>query len=263
MYGEPTLDDLIKELKELRGRLASDARNLEYRLDNMDMKDIWQNEREDNVDATNPITFDLYIPPRTRLIQQVLLRLRLKQFRSYGTGAADGGAVVLTAAMDEVDYGSLAALSPIYQEFTGTHDHGGLTGLSGMHQHGITDGTVLMVDGGGTVTFYGAGGHNHEIPQQLGAYHYHQVYRHFHQVDIPAHQHDLVHGIYLGPTAADVGVIINGTDRTVALGGPFNSNQDELDITQYITTGWNTVQLTSSGLGRIHATMFTYVYLPG
>ena len=31
------------------------------------------------------------------------------------------------------------------------------------HNHGITDGTVLMVDGGGTVTFVASGGHDHTL----------------------------------------------------------------------------------------------------
>lgn len=35
------------------------------------------------------------------------------------------------------------------------------TGLSGGHNHGIPDGTVLMVDGGGTVTFFSVGQHSH------------------------------------------------------------------------------------------------------
>lgn len=55
--------------------------------------------------------------------------------------------------------------------------------------------------------------------------------------------------------ATNVKVIINGTDRTVALGGPaggFTSNQTELEIGSYLGLGqWNTIDLQPSGLGRI------------
>jgi hypothetical protein len=40
-------------------------------------------------------------------------------------------------------------------------DAGISTGLSGSHNHGIPNGTVLMVDGGGTVTWSSAGSHSH------------------------------------------------------------------------------------------------------
>jgi len=46
---------------------------------------------------------------------------------------------------------------------TSTHDHGGSTGTNGTHNHGIPDGTVLMVDGGGTVTWTESGAHPHSI----------------------------------------------------------------------------------------------------
>lgn len=60
---------------------------------------------------------------------------------------------------------------------------------------------------------------------------------HTHSVTIPIHTHALVFGIYegAGPTAgANVTVAINGTDRTAALGGPFDTDFLAKDITQYL-----------------------------
>jgi hypothetical protein len=60
---------------------------------------------------------------------------------------------------------------------------------------------------------------------------------HTHSVTIPTHTHALVFGIYegAGPTAgANVTVAINGTDRTAALGGPFDGDFLAKDITQYL-----------------------------
>lgn len=60
---------------------------------------------------------------------------------------------------------------------------------------------------------------------------------HTHSVTIPTHTHALIFGIYEGggPTAgANVTVAINGTDRTAALGGPFDGDFLAKDITQYL-----------------------------
>ncbi len=60
---------------------------------------------------------------------------------------------------------------------------------------------------------------------------------HTHSVTLPSHSHSLVFGIYEGaaPTAnANVTVTINGTDRTAALGGPFDTDFLAKDITQYL-----------------------------
>lgn len=69
-----------------------------------------------------------------------------------------------------------------------------------------------------------------------------------------AHTHAMVAGIYESTVATGVTVKINGIDRTVALGGGsgFTTNQQELDVTQWMTIGsLNTVDLTPTGLGRI------------
>jgi hypothetical protein len=60
---------------------------------------------------------------------------------------------------------------------------------------------------------------------------------HTHSVNLPNHAHSLVFGIYEGgvPTAsANVTVTINGTDRTAALGGPFDGDFLAKDVTQYL-----------------------------
>jgi hypothetical protein len=67
----------------------------------------------------------------------------------------------------------------------------------------------------------------------------------------------LTYGIFEGTTATNVKVLINGTDRTVALGGAaggFTIDQAELEISQWLTIGaWNTFELQPSILGLVHA----------
>jgi Siphovirus ReqiPepy6 Gp37-like protein len=66
----------------------------------------------------------------------------------------------------------------------------------------------------------------------------------------------LTYGIFEGTTATNVKVLINGTDRTVALGGAaggFTTDQAELEISQWLNIGaWNTFELQPSNLGRVY-----------
>jgi hypothetical protein len=69
--------------------------------------------------------------------------------------------------------------------------------------------------------------------------------------------HDIDFGIYEDTTATGVTVTINGTSRTAALGGPFSTDKDDLNIASYLVAGqWNTIVLGSTRLGRIDATVF-------
>jgi hypothetical protein len=272
------------ELKAMRDQAAKAQRDLEYRLDTMSMKRAWQESDSDNVDATHPLRLDLYIPPLTKHIERARLRFRLQNFRSYGTGAASGGGSTSGASSittTDSGGGSTSGASSItttdsgggttptsgggtwYTEsgytsglsatdLFGDHDHGGAVATDGAHTH------VITLNHSHTVTI---AAHSH------GMEHTHTVPAHSHGMEhthsVPAHTHGIVHGIYEGTAASAVTVAINGTDRTVALNGPFAADADDLDITEYLTTtGWNTISLGSGTLGRIHATVFVEIYLP-
>jgi len=94
--------------------------------------------------------------------------------------------------------------------------------------------------------------------------------------DNPAHSHNISHthtftpnisitdGIFESTVATGVTVKINGTDRTVALGGGtgFTTDQTELEVSQWLNIGqWNTIDLTPTGLGRISAEVRVTGYL--
>src|SRR5690606_40247404 len=73
----------------------------------------------------------------------------------------------------------------------------------------------------------------------------------------PTRRSSDLHGIYTSTTATGVGVLINGVNRTAALGGKFNADRSNLNITPYLTVGqWNEIRLTSERLGRIDASVF-------
>lgn len=237
---EPTIQDVLKQIKELTDQIIIYKRDQVYRQDVAGMKRAWQERGEDNVDATHPLTFDVYFPTDTKLINRAYLRIRLKKFRAYSKGALGGGGDVYTSEHG-IGWVLVPAdpLLPDYMELEGSHDHGGYTGSGGdpLHTHEI----------------YSDGSHAHGMVSV----------RHVHELTLPDHTHPIDYGIYEGTAASNVTVTINGVDRTAALGGPFNTNQDRLDITQYLTaTGWNTIEIGSATLGRIHATLFVEPYIP-
>lgn len=212
---------LLKQLQKQNDQFIIYKRNQEYHMEVMGMKRAWQESQEDNLDATHPIVLDVYIPPDTKVIQRVKLRLRLKEFRGYTKTSAKTNTWVL----DSTYY-----LPPDFMELAGNHGHGGVTGPGG------------------------ADSHTHPISTDGN---------HAHGMISVSHDHDMVYGIFVSTPAANVTVTINGTDRTSTLGGPFNADQGDLDITNFLTaTGWNTISIGSSALGRIHATVFVETYLP-
>jgi hypothetical protein len=223
-------------IKQLESKLALQQDALDHRLSKLNMKKAWQESMADNVDATHPLLMGVYIEPSCKLIERASLRIRLEKFRSYGTGAAAGGGVTATSQTSSLWELVPGIYVPEATSNSGSHDHSGLTGETEGHAHTISD----------------AGGHVHAF-----------VADHQHDVELADHSHDITHGIYEGTQASDVTVEINGTNRTAALGGPFNTNQNSLDIRQYLTpTGWNTIELGSATLGRIWAVLYLQVYLP-
>ena len=138
---------------------------------------------------------------------------------------------------------------------------------------------------GGIVTDLITQSHNHTvggITAEAESAHQHQVPGHSHTVtgttssshaghthQIPAHTHGLEYGIFEGslpPTnQRQVRIIINGTDRTAELGGPFSSNQT-LDVTQWLVDSRgvvrqqrNTIQIQAGGLMDIEVTLLAMV----
>lgn len=78
-----------------------------------------------------------------------------------------------------------------------------------------------------TVSGTGSGG---------GSPHSHSTSSHTHSLTLAPHTHAVSYGIFQAstPSTPQVTITINGTNRTAALGGPWNTGA-ELDITPYLT----------------------------
>lgn len=248
---------LMERVRKLNDQLIIYKRNQEYHMEVMGMKRAWQESQEDNLDATHPIVLDIYIPPDTKVIQRVKLRLRLKAFRAYSTGAAAGGdhrhkVFALNGAdgLMNKDSGAAAKVSvpSVDSDFAShVHTYRGISLDRYLGYLAVNDpiasltGTVYLTD-----TWSSA--------QLRDIYTYDSSGNHVHPI---------VYGIYEGTQASNVTIKINGVDRTAELGGPFNADQGKLDITKYLTpTEFNTIEIGSATLGRIHATFFVEIYLP-
>lgn len=241
--------------------LASDGATV--LMDDRGMLQTWQEGRADNVDSTHGLKLNVYIPLETRSIKKALLRFQLEAFRAYEKAAKSGGgstsgpsSTSTTTNEDEnIEIGG-------YIGFTGPAVDYTFNGYADAdsHNHGITDGTALATADGDVVYYYVFNGspHSHSLYNHG---HYFTAFGHSHGMShyhsTPNHSHGLDFGIYTDTTARGTTIKINGIDRTSVLGGPFNSSQNGINIAQYLLPGqWNTIELGSTGLGRIDATVF-------
>ncbi len=189
-----------------------------------------------------PVTFPIVFDSKVTYLHQATLRVTLKPVRSNVSVAAESSDP------------SPPPGEPVGSPWVTTSSSAGsaTTDANGGHDHAFVDGNTLV--GGGTlhshdlstVDMAAEGDHTHGVT--LGT--------HNHEYELPTHDHDLTYGIYDGPSPSTPGitVTINGTSRTVALGGPWNADFT-VDITQYLQDAdghplrqANTVVFTSSEL---------------
>lgn len=196
---------------------------------------------------------------------------------SGGTAASDGGhghSLPDTEPSGTGASGSPSTASTQAQSASHTHNEtGGVTGYDNSnHTHSLNSHTHTGPSHSHTFgqTTGITGDHTHSLTGITNASessHTHTVANHTHTVTIGSHTHDvtlsshnhtitMTYGIYEGPSPSTPGITItiNGTDRTSALGGPWNDDVT-LNVRQYLREGsgnpyWqqNTIVLTSTEL---------------
>ena len=243
-------------------------------LDEDGMLQTWQEGRTDNVDSSSPLTLHVYIPPETISINKVILRFKLLNFRAYSRSTSWGGGTSTTTSSGGGVYTSTESGGGTS---TSTYGGGAVITPSGPSGVDVIYGTAETNPSKGdgdkynhTHTYREVIGHKHNIilPDHTHGFnvpsHSHSVYinSHYHDVSIPSHSHDIEYGIYKSyDTPSSVRVYINGYDRTVALGGTWNYDVSNLNITSYLNIGqWNTIELGSSRLGRIDASCYIEIF---
>lgn len=265
-------------------------------LDEMGMLQTWQEGRTDNVDQSHGLTLYVYLPPETLSVRRALLNFRLLPFRSYSSTTESGGGSVQTSS----NGGSVQTTTANGGGTSTSTQSGGsvskTTASGGSYSDTTSNQTFIAlpyqtqgpsdIDVNGYATHYHRGvldgshfnhshsvsipshSHGFSVPSHTHAFsvpnHTHSITipSHNHSVTIPSHSHGIKHGIYVGTFARGVGVIINGINRTTALGGKFNTSQANIEIGQYLNIGqWNEITLTSDSLGRIDGNVFVQAFM--
>ncbi|OAB45972.1 hypothetical protein [Paenibacillus glacialis] len=221
----------------------------------------------DNVDSSHGLKLKFYVDDGMISIRKVMLNITLERFRAHSKGALSKIIDLNTTRSERIDLTttlerSFASKSTLPENVSGNTETDGtyISGVGG-HNHGIPDGTQLLVSGGRTVSWSTSGGHRHPISLNSHSHsftvpaHSHDISmpEHAHSISMPSHSHDIDYGIYESSYATGVRISIDGVIR----GGTYSSSENTVDITQWITTtGWHTIELTSTQLGRINASLY-------
>jgi len=213
-----------------------------------------------SIDNTHPVIIPVRYDPEIRFLHRVMLHITCHPLRSNVQVAAAGGGQTTTASGEH---------SHSINAFTTQAGGGGTTTSDvigdliwartmnnetwsdpGRREQVVSYGSSARVDYGVFVGRGAAAPTNAELYAQEHQ-HYVNIPAHSHSVSgqtttnaaphshyVADHTHALVYGIYEStlPSSKQTRIFINGVDRTSALGGPWDANELDLDITQFLQT---------------------------
>lgn len=231
------------------GLLLKDSSGQKTILDEDGILQTWQEGRADNVDSTHPLVLNVFLPSNTRSINQAILRFRLEPFRTHSKGIAVASSTV----------GTSGPSSTSTTKAGGNHRHQMMEYIGTVRENTYNNTQVYEFrcgdsSGGNGANFYikSPGGYTQLYTKGASGDHTHGM-EHTHQVTIPEHNHDIEYGIYESTTPQNVKIKVNG----VSVGGTYNTDQNNIDIKANLKVGtWNTIEISSTRLGRIDATVF-------
>ena len=220
----------------------------------------------DNVDSTHPLAMKFYIPEEAvdmgkLQIKEAKVALTLEAFRAYSTSAESGGGQTSSGGSEHTH-----GVSGQTAQSSGEHSHavfeyssdspGAYTKRHFITQTGAGLSWINLESKEAAIIYtLGTAAHTHDVSgttSSTEATHTHTVSN---------HTHGIAYGIYTSTLPASVYIKLNG----VQIAGPFNADEN-IDITtefldRITTYGWNTLEFTSSQLGRIGATLFMRLFL--
>lgn len=222
-------------------------------------------QEADNVDSSHPLKLKFYIDDDVMRIDKVKLSFSLERFRAYSKSVASGGGSTVTSSSGGGDVTTttreainLTSTRP--ENISGSTQTEGTYIGTGGHNHGIPPGTVFKDIDGIPRTWVSSGNHSHPISLQSHSHsivmpeHSHSVTIpvHSHSVTIPPHSHGIDYGIFESTYATGIRISVDGVIR----GSQYYADSN-IDLTQWITTsGWHTIELSSTQLGRINASLY-------
>lgn len=164
---------------------------------------LYAQSLQGNADEKNGTVIDFYIPQEMRIVNKVVAKVRMSQFRAYSKATEDGGGATQTSSSGG---GTADSTSSGGGSASSTASGGGTTNSS-------TNGATVSVSvsnvnyssapASGTVG-YTSDQINHGTPavpdRTLGVYednityHTHNLRDHYHTFNLPEHQHNIAHG---------------------------------------------------------------------
>ena len=215
------------------GLQIKDSVNNRTLLDDKGLLNSWQENMTDNFDSNHPAKLKFYIPPNAGDIVTLNLSFSLQKFRSNTRALGSGGSQSIGTSILET--------------------WGRATGSAGGHTHSVSYSEYM----GYSVSSVSDHSHSMDID-------------HSHTVNT-YHNHLIKYGVYEDTAPTDVGIKINGVDRTVALGGLRSGEIDisDLNIKPYINTnGWHTIEFFMPPItegdpkvGRVTANVFGMLFM--
>lgn len=205
----------------------------------------------DAADATHPYNFDYLIASNFQRIISAKLSFFVRPYRTYDTTTA-----ATTSA------GSAHSHTVSGQTASSTTSSAGSAHSHSIFYDNASSGVNTTLDAGGTLHAPGLGGvnagtntegsHTHPVPAtSVSGATSSSESTHTHTISIST-----TLGIRDGaaPVNPGITVSVDGSDITAAIGGPFNNNVIELDITQQLKTApkiWHTLALQPNQNVRI------------
>lgn len=259
----------------------------------------------ENCDPAHPAKLRIWIPEEAVRINKVLLTYENEPFRanSKAVGSAPattsgassttttGPSSTQTTAAAPQDTSGASSISTTGQT---TNEQSttpgsiiasvgswmsGLISSVGNHDHGIPQGTQLLVAGGGSVAWTPSGGHAHDMLYHIHNFwstpHYHEM-PHFHTIpshshemphthsmphthEIPSHTHEIEFGIYEGPVASAITLRVDG-EMIPEVG----TSETNIDLTNYLSVDeegkiqrgqFHEIEISPNNLSRVVASV--------
>jgi phage minor structural protein len=272
------LETFASSMAELRKRqLVSEVYS--QGATNLDSHDF-----ADNADATHPAVIRFYIPEETVRINKMILSYETSHFRAYERSIVAGGGNILTSAAGGASVettqngngyligGDGSVVESGHLITGGLIIGGSMSGMilsGGVHNHGITTGTILDVSGGGTATFLQHGGHTHDMyshSHYIDHLHDVAIPDHTHSVTLPDHVHGIEYGIFEYPDLpAEVVIAVDGNIVPIT-----STSGTNINIIPYLAAGvdgkvtrdaWHEIKITPNDLGRIRANVVSQIFI--
>lgn len=195
-----------------------------------------------NCDSKNGAVMDFFIPTEMRIINKVLVKVRMGSFRAYSKSTQSREAQVVSSTSSDSQTLSSSSGGGVW---TTTGGGGGVvtdTGPGGVNVTWIWAATDEV--NGHSHHFNQVSSHQHEIKLQGHTHqlsvgdHSHTVTisGHSHDVTVPAHAHDITPGIYEFGNPTRFGLYVNGTKRA-----DFEGRTAELDVTKLLVGANNMI----------------------